>query len=268
MKRLLSSPLFLLLFASLILLSLSPGNTQASSSLIDLGPAARWEFTSAWRVQVSERDFISLTALAEGRARVERWSGMYQITYRPNPSLDVSLTAVRSGRFAQVETVVLAPLPERRVDTLRDAGWRSIHFAAGRRWISSTGTSWRLAVDASLCDFSGPCAPRLSGGEISLGRASDPVVWRAVLSLGRFATALSGGVDIVIGPALALGAGVRVSREASVGVLTAWWDQTFTFHLGGEQYVSVGLGLDLTRHEPSFSVGMDLPLGGRSEDGG
>ena len=262
MKRSYASLFRLLLLVQLTLLALSPAGVYASVSLIELEPAARWEFATAWRGRASERDFTSLAALAEGREVVQWWSWLYQLTYRPNFSTDLSLFAVRSGTSARVEMLLLAPALERHVETLRDAGWRSIGFSAARRWTSSSGTSWRMGLDFFLCDFSGPCTPRLSRGQVSLGRASDPVVWRAALSLERSSATLSGGVDIVISPSLALGAALLVNRHHDPGELTAWWDQTLTIHLGRERYISIGLELDLSRYEPTLSVGIDLPLEG------
>ncbi len=261
MKRWFTRLILPLLLVDHMHLGLLHGRAFAELSLLDLEPTARWEFTSTWRGQISEREFASISARAEGTERVEGWSGAYQLAFRPDSRTDLSLVAVRSGTSARVDALFFSPAPERRIYTAREAGWRSVGFSAGRRWSSSNGASCRLGLDFSLCEFPGPCSPRIAGGQISLGHVSDPLVWRAALSLARSTVTLSGGVDIVISPTLALGAGLRVSKQPS-RELAAWWDQTLTFQLKGERYISIGLDLNLLKHEPTLSVGIHLPLGG------
>lgn len=117
-------------------------------------------------------------------------------------------------------------------------------------------------MDVSLCNLPDACAPRIAGGQISFAQASDPLVWRAALSVRRTVLSLSGGVEVVISPALAIGTNVGISRLPHDGGLAAWWGESFTVHLGKERYVSLELGLDLLNYEPSLTLGIYLPLGG------
>lgn len=246
----------------LLLLHLSGVSASAATSLIDLEPGARWELASSWRGRFADRRFTSLIDSVEGSERLFLWHGIYQLTFHPNRAIDLALTAVRRGASGRIDAVYVEAPSLNRVISFDEAEWSSVELSVGRRWTaSSNGALWRAAIDVSLCDLPAPCIPAVTGGQISFARASDPLVWRAALSLGRSAVSLFGGVDVVISPALAIGTNMGISKLPFGGGVATWWEQRLTIHLGRERYASVGFGIDLLRHEPNLVLGIDWPLG-------
>lgn len=256
-----ATTLTIVLCVAVLLLCEFAAHANGSAQLLSIERQRRWEIGASWRGASQAIDETSLLHLTQRKGRVARWESALYLRYRPSPEFSVALTATRIGLMEDVETLHLsdAVYLNRTHHTVEQ--WHAAILSAEKAWHLSPSSSWRLNVDATLCEFAVACRLRTRSIGVSYARIIDPIVLSAGAALTPHLARWNGAIEIVINPHLALGTVLTVGWDQKGALGAVEWGQGLIWRINEERHFSLGLEHDLLSGVPSLRFTLQTEFG-------